>query len=96
MRTVLLAGWTLALPSLAAAGPAKVDRGHSGVLFQAHHFEAGYTWGRFNDFRGTRRGERFDYVFASSALEVLDAGIVHDNEDGRYPSDHFPVVARVR
>ena len=41
MRTVLLAGWALALPSLAAAGPAKVDRGHSGVLFQAHHFEAG-------------------------------------------------------
>jgi hypothetical protein len=28
--------------------------------------------------------------------EVLEAAIVRTSRDGRYPSDHFPVTARVR
>ncbi len=44
----------LLLPAVAfAADDYKVDTAHSAVLFKAHHFGAGYTWGRFNDFEGT-------------------------------------------
>ncbi|MFT5583397.1 MAG: polyisoprenoid-binding protein YceI [Cognaticolwellia sp.] len=42
------------LPSVAfAADDYKIDAAHSAVLFKAHHFGAGYTWGRFNEFDGT-------------------------------------------
>lgn len=52
--------------------------------------------GTFNGFVGNRKGEKIDYVFATSGAEVLEAQILHDEVDGRYPSDHFPVTARLR
>ena len=47
-------------------------------------------------FRGSRQGNKIDYVFAPPDIKVLEAQILHDNIDGRYPSDHFPVTARLR
>ncbi len=44
-------------------------------------------------FRGTRKGNKIDYVFTPSKVKVLEAEILYDNIDGRYPSDHFPVTA---
>jgi len=44
-------------------------------------------------------GTKIDFVFTprDAALggpaTMLDARIIHDNENGRYPSDHFPVYA---
>lgn len=52
--------------------------------------------GTFNGFKGRRQGEKIDYVFAPSDVEVVETEILHDNIDGRYPSDHFPVNARLR
>ena len=53
--------------------------------------------GTFTGFRSGRiDGEKIDYVFAQPAAEVLSASIVRTDRDGRYPSDHFPVVARIR
>jgi endonuclease/exonuclease/phosphatase family metal-dependent hydrolase len=52
--------------------------------------------GTFNGFNGTRAGGKIDYVFAQPQVHVLDARILHDNTNGRYPSDHFPVTARLR
>ena len=46
-------------------------------------------------FEGRRDGPKIDYVFVEPDTRVLDAGIVHDSEAGRYPSDHFPVHAEV-
>jgi len=37
-----------------------------------------------------------DYVFVEPGVEVIEAAIVRDARDGRYPSDHFPVTARLR
>lgn len=51
--------------------------------------------GTFHGFRGNRDGEKIDYVFVEPETAVLDAAILHDNEEGRYPSDHFPVMARI-
>jgi endonuclease/exonuclease/phosphatase family metal-dependent hydrolase len=41
-------------------------------------------------------GPKIDYVLVPAGSEVLDAAIVRTSRDGRYPSDHFPVTARVR
>ena len=41
-------------------------------------------------------GPKIDYVLVPPGSEVLDAAIVRTSRDGRYPSDHFPVTARVR
>lgn len=49
--------------------------------------------GTFNSFRGESSKAKIDYVFVSSEIKVLSAEIIHDNDDGRYPSDHFPVKA---
>jgi endonuclease/exonuclease/phosphatase family metal-dependent hydrolase len=47
-------------------------------------------------FRGSRQGNKIDYVLAPPDVKVLEAQILYDNVDGRYPSDHFPVTARLR
>lgn len=40
--------------------------------------------------------EKIDYIFVDGSWTVLDAAIDRTSREGRYPSDHFPVVARVR
>jgi endonuclease/exonuclease/phosphatase family metal-dependent hydrolase len=45
---------------------------------------------------GNTRGDKIDYVLVQPGTEVLRADILRDSRDSRYPSDHFPVVARVR
>ena len=47
-------------------------------------------------FRGGRQGHKIDYVLVPPAAKVLEAQILYDNIDGRYPSDHYPVTARLR
>jgi len=49
-----------------------------------------------HSFRGTRKGNKIDYVFTPPSIRVLEATILYDNVDGRYPSDHFPVTATLR
>ena len=53
--------------------------------------------GTANQFKlGATRGEKIDYIFVEPATAVLGADIVRTAVAGRYPSDHFPVVARIR
>jgi endonuclease/exonuclease/phosphatase family metal-dependent hydrolase len=52
--------------------------------------------GTYHGFRGTTTGARIDYVWTSDGLTTLEARIERTREGGRYPSDHFPVLARVR
>ncbi len=52
--------------------------------------------GTFHSFSGKRSNQKIDYVFAPPTVQVYAAQILHDNVDGRYPSDHFPVIARLR
>ncbi len=51
--------------------------------------------GTFNGFKGERSGAKIDYIFVLPGTKVLEAAILHDNKDGRYPSDHFPLTARI-
>ncbi len=52
--------------------------------------------GTFHAFKGDRSGAKIDYILALPGVEVLKAGILHDSQGDRYPSDHFPVIAALR
>jgi len=52
--------------------------------------------GTFNAFKGNRRGEKIDFILTLPDVQVLEAQIVHTERNGRFPSDHFPVTARIR
>ncbi len=52
--------------------------------------------GTFNGFLGESSGPKIDAVLVSEGWKVETAAIVRTSRDGRYPSDHFPVVAALR
>ena len=55
------------------------------------------TVGTFSGFKfGEINGDKIDYVLVQPGTEVLSAAILRTSRENRYPSDHFPVVARVR
>lgn len=55
------------------------------------------TVGTFTGFKlGAVDRDKIDYVLVQPGAEVERAEIVRTRRNGRYPSDHFPVVARVR
>ncbi|HRE80613.1 MAG TPA: endonuclease/exonuclease/phosphatase family protein [Opitutaceae bacterium] len=43
----------------------------------------------------TASSRRIDHIFISRDIQVLKHGTLNDTYDFRFPSDHFPVVARV-
>ncbi len=51
--------------------------------------------GTFNAFEGTPDGEMIDHIFTSPTIEIIEADIDRTNDDGRYPSDHYPVWATI-
>lgn len=52
--------------------------------------------GTFNGFRFDAPAlDRIDYLFLSPGWRVLRLGVLTDSLHGRYPSDHFPVLARL-
>lgn len=52
--------------------------------------------GTFTAFKfGETRGDKIDYVLVRPGTKVLSAAILRTSRGGRYPSDHFPVTARV-
>jgi endonuclease/exonuclease/phosphatase family metal-dependent hydrolase len=52
--------------------------------------------GTGNGFTGKRNGKRIDFIFLRQKDTLLDARIIYDEKEGLYPSDHFPVTAKVR
>lgn len=55
------------------------------------------TVGTFTGFKfGNVDGEKIDYILVQPGTEVMHADIVRFTREQRYPSDHFPVVARVQ
>jgi endonuclease/exonuclease/phosphatase family metal-dependent hydrolase len=53
--------------------------------------------GTYNGFKyGNVEGDKIDYVLVQPGTEVMRAEILRASRNDRYPSDHFPVVARIR
>jgi endonuclease/exonuclease/phosphatase family metal-dependent hydrolase len=51
----------------------------------------------FNDFgKSLEEGNKIDYIFIKNDVEVVKHHIITDTFDGRYASDHMPVLAEVR
>jgi len=53
--------------------------------------------GTFSAFDAARiTGDKIDYVLVPQGTQVISAAILRTATNGRLPSDHFPVTARVR
>lgn len=54
------------------------------------------TEGTFNSFKlDAPMKNRIDYIFVSKDVTVNKYGVLNDSQYGRFPSDHFPVMAEV-
>ncbi len=46
--------------------------------------------------RNPPQGSKIDYIFTQPSTPVLQANIIHDQKNNRYPSDHRPVTAQIQ
>jgi endonuclease/exonuclease/phosphatase family metal-dependent hydrolase len=51
--------------------------------------------GTFHNFVGGTSGDKIDFVFMGPGEKAVSAEIIHTMENGRYPSDHYPVSAGI-
>ena len=53
--------------------------------------------GSFNGFGSNADSDDIiDHIFISKQFSVLKWGILTDTYHGKYPSDHFPIMAKLR
>jgi len=64
--------------------------------YRAVHRTRGEDEGTFNGFGARRTGARIDWILHATAFETVSAAIDRTEDDGRFPSDHFPVTAVLR
>jgi len=72
----------------------------SSVMQDAHIIAGDEAFGPNGTFNGFNFSEpitrRIDYIFLSkTGFQLLKYGILSDSKDLRYPSDHFPVLAKL-
>jgi endonuclease/exonuclease/phosphatase family metal-dependent hydrolase len=77
-----------AIPALTREGELLTD------TFRALH-SGDKVAGTFNGFTGKAEHGKIDAIFTTGEWHVLKAEIRRDHDGGRYPSDHFPVIATV-
>ncbi|KIL41299.1 hypothetical protein SD70_07505 [Gordoniibacillus kamchatkensis] len=49
----------------------------------------------FHGFQGGEEGEPIDYIFATPDIRQKETVVIRDSANGRFPSDHYPVLARI-
>jgi endonuclease/exonuclease/phosphatase family metal-dependent hydrolase len=64
-------------------------------LTDAYEAADGDIGGTFHGFKGGESGEPIDYIFVSGEIRVLETKVIRDKVNGGYPSDHYPVQARL-
>jgi endonuclease/exonuclease/phosphatase family metal-dependent hydrolase len=72
--------------------------GARGALVDAMHASSCPHHGptsSWNGFKAIEPGRRIDFVLVRPPVGVLQHGILSDTFDGRFPSDHLPVMAEV-
>lgn len=55
-----------------------------------------YTRATLGKFKGVKTGLHIDYIFASDEFEIINNEIIYYNKNGRYPSDHYPMMAELK
>ncbi len=73
------------------------------VSFDQHFFDPWVRLGKsergagtYHGFKGDRSGNRIDWILLTADFRIKNIQIIHDNFQGKYPSDHFPVLAMVQ
>lgn len=56
------------------------------------HFGGDSTW---TAFKQIEPGRKIDYIFVRSGMKVIEHGILADQWNGLWASDHFPVLAEI-
>lgn len=69
----------------------------SGLKDARYVSENGHFGGNssFNAFKEMQPGNKIDYIFVTPGIRVFEHGILSDNWDGLWASDHLPVIAEV-
>lgn len=49
--------------------------------------------GTYGDFRGLRTKQRIDWILIGGPMRAVAAAKIDEQVDGRWPSDHYPVIA---
>jgi endonuclease/exonuclease/phosphatase family metal-dependent hydrolase len=70
--------------------------GKKNELTDAYSIISGNPGLTFHSFKGGDSGEPIDYIFATAEFEILSVLIDRCQINGGYPSDHYPVVAKVQ
>ena len=69
-----------------------------GLALQDTRFDASRPEGpasTWNGFKAVAENVRIDFVFQAGPVEVLGFRTLDETRDGRFPSDHLPIVATV-
>lgn len=59
---------------------------------QQPHYGPNSTW---NGFKEIENGNRIDFIYVLGAVNVRKHAILTDRWDGKFPSDHLPVLAEI-
>ncbi len=46
-------------------------------------------------FTGAKDTSKIDYIFVPAGTRLIDAEIIRSNQEGNFPSDHYPVRASI-
>lgn len=70
------------------------------VLYDAQFVSKSVHHGSHVTFNGfgtsLEPGNKIDFIFVNNDILVLEHGVIDEVVDGRYPSDHMPVVAEIK
>lgn len=73
---------------------------NDGSLKDAYQITKQPPYGTIGTFQGFEYDaplkNRIDYIFVSDQIKVSKYGVINDMPYGRFPSDHFPVMAKVK
>ncbi|HAK43773.1 MAG TPA: endonuclease [Clostridium sp.] len=55
-----------------------------------------YNMSTMSKFKGSKKGRHIDYIFVSEDFDIINTKIVDYNNLGKYPSDHYPILADLK
>lgn len=80
----------------------KIIRNFTGGIYSKKNFIAVQEFDRnmYNEstmskFKGNSKGMHIDYIFLSEEFNIKGTEIIKYNEEGKYPSDHYPLMAEI-
>ncbi|MGG7177789.1 endonuclease/exonuclease/phosphatase family protein [Clostridium paraputrificum] len=64
------------------------------IAAQEHNKEI-YKHTTMSMFKGKEKGMHIDYIFVSEDIDISEVKIIKDNLNGKYPSDHYPLMCEI-